>query len=130
MITTATALLFGTPETTWLMPLLSCRPFSPSDVAVPNSVATMASASIVRPSGFALASWPSSGVKAELTSVGSPLRNVKYASAPPMIAYSAQPLNPQCRYVYWRAMWAASSLRGSARPCGGADQCEIGSAVP
>ena len=47
-----------------------------------------------------------------------------------MIAYSAQPLKPQWKYVYCRAIFAASSVCGSANPCGGADQCEIGSAVP
>ena len=30
-----------------------------------------------------------------LTSVGSPLRKLKYAIAPPMTAYIAQPLKPQ-----------------------------------
>ena len=59
------------------MPLLSCRPLRPSEVAVPNSVATMASASIVRPIGFSLTRSPSSGVNSELTRVGWPLRNVK-----------------------------------------------------
>ena len=47
-----------------------------------------------------------------------------------MIAYRAQPLKPQWKYVNCRAFWAASSVRGSARPWGGAAKCEIGSAVP
>ena len=73
---------------------------------------------------------PSTGVKVALTSVGAPLRKEKYAIAPPMIAYSAHPLKPQWKYVYCRAILAASSVCGSASPCGGADQCEMGSAVP
>ena len=94
MITTVTWLVLGRPKRYW-SPLLSCRPLSPREVAAPKSVAMIASASTTRPSGFWWAFSPSSGVNVALTSVGAPLRNEKYAMAPPMTAYSAHPLKPQ-----------------------------------
>ena len=48
-------------------PLLICSAPSPSEVAVPNSVAKMASMSTVRPIGRSLARAPRSGTSVPLT---------------------------------------------------------------
>ncbi len=69
-----------------LSPLLICSAPSPSDVAVPNSVAKIASASMILPTGRSLTSSPSSGANVALTRFLRPLRKVKYARARPMIA--------------------------------------------
>ena len=76
MMTTATVLDFGAPNR-YCRPLLSWSPFRPSEVAVPNRVATMARASTTRPNGFSWAFGPRMGVKVALTRVGVPLRNEK-----------------------------------------------------
>ena len=76
MITTVISLVFGTPNR-YCRPLLSCSPFRPSEVAVPNRVAMMASASMRRPIGLSCAFGPSTGVNVELTWIGVPLRKAK-----------------------------------------------------
>ena len=94
MMMTATALDFGMSKR-YVEPLLSWRPLSPRAVAVPKRVATIASASTSRPSGCSVALGPRTGVNVALTRIGRPLRKLKYAIAPPMTAYIAQPLKPQ-----------------------------------
>ena len=76
MMTTAIALDLGTSKT-YARPLLSCRPLSPSAVAVPKRVATIASASTIRPSGWVVALGPRSGVNVALTRMGWFLRKPK-----------------------------------------------------
>ena len=85
MIATPIALEIGTSQRKF-MPLLICSAPSPSDVAVPNSVAKIARPSISRPTGRSLAFSPSSGTNVALTRFLPPRRYVKYASARPMIA--------------------------------------------
>ena len=85
MMTTVIWLFFGTSRR-YCRPLLSWSPLRPRAVAVPNRVATMARASMILPMGVWLAFSPSTGVNVALTRTGSPLRNEKYAIAPPMIA--------------------------------------------
>jgi len=84
MMTTVTPLDLSSPVR-YSRPLFSCNPLRPSDVAVPNRVATMARASMVRPAA-SRAPLHRVAVKVALTSIGVPLRKEKYASAPPMIA--------------------------------------------
>ena len=60
MITTPIAFEIGTSQRKF-MPLLICSAPSPSDVAVPNSVAKIASPSISRPTGRSLAFGPAAG---------------------------------------------------------------------
>ena len=76
MMMTATVLDLGTSKR-YSRPLLSCRPLSPRAVAVPNSVATIASASTSRPSGRVVALGPRIGVNVALTRIGRFLRNPK-----------------------------------------------------
>ena len=59
------------------MPLLICSAPRPSDVAVPNSVAKIASPSMSLPIGRSLTRSPSSGANVALTRFLPPLRKVK-----------------------------------------------------
>ena len=59
------------------MPLLICSAPRPSDVAVPNSVAKIASPSMSLPIGRSLTCSPSSGANVALTRFLPPLRKVK-----------------------------------------------------
>ena len=76
MMTTPIVFEIGTSQRKF-MPLLICSAPSPSDVAVPNSVAKIASPSISLPIGRSLAFSPSSGANVALTRFFPPLRNVK-----------------------------------------------------
>jgi hypothetical protein len=81
---TASTSVWSTPHRKF-RPLLICRAPSPSDAALPNSVARTASVSIDLPTGPSTRS-PINGRNAELIRFGWPLRKVKYASASPTTA--------------------------------------------
>jgi hypothetical protein len=84
MIATAIPFEIETSQRMFMPPLIWSAP-SPSDVALPNSVAKIARPSIARPIGPSTRS-PSSGRNAVLIRLRCPLRNTKYASARPTIA--------------------------------------------
>ena len=76
MMRTPIAFEIGTSQRKFI-PLLICSAPSPSEVAVPNSVAKIARPSISRPTGRSLAFSPSTGVNVALTRFFPPLRKVK-----------------------------------------------------